>query len=74
MNKGLFVLVEQWKNIARKKFLDARGEETTFGKSFIEHGAVCYFNCATELENLIKAGDSAFDLDLQVLKKDSECP
>lgn len=60
----LVSLVEKWKRIAAIKFEHAKGEETDFGKRFIEHGAVCYFNCANELEQLIKTGDSAPDLKL----------
>ena len=50
-------LVDKWFLYARNKFSDASEEDTDFGKRFIEHGAMCYFNCARALEHLIKSGD-----------------
>lgn len=74
MTPELVSLIEKWKRTAAIKFKHAKGEETEFGRRFIEHGAICYFNCANELEHLIESGDSAFDLNLQILKQNSERP
>lgn len=50
-------LVKEWGKISGKKFADADLEHDEFGKRFIEHGAVCYFNCARQLQHLIETGD-----------------
>ena len=74
MNAELIALAQKWKRIAATKFKHAEGEPTEAGRQFIEHGAVCYFNCATELEGMVKARDAAPDLNLQVFKKDAKSP
>lgn len=43
-------LVEKWENLARRAFFDAEHEKDPMGKRLIEHGAMCYFNCAQELK------------------------
>lgn len=48
-------LVEQWKRWARAAFRDASREKDEFGKRFIEHGAVCYTNCAIALTEALAA-------------------
>lgn len=72
--KTMTNLAEEWEAIARNKFRSAEHEEQEIHRRFIEHGAVCYFNCATQLRDLIKTGDAALDLKLDVLNKNSECP
>ncbi len=47
-------LVAMWKKIVLKKFADAEGETNPMGKRLIEHGAMCYFNVATELEDALR--------------------
>ncbi len=42
-------LIERWENIARRKFADGESESDPMGKRLIEHGAICYTNCALEL-------------------------
>ena len=74
MHTELQNLIEKWQRIAAKKFKDAKFEKTDFGKQFVEHGAVCYFNCANDLQNLIKSGDSCFDLSLKVLDQNAKGP
>lgn len=74
MTTELLLLVEKWKRIAAIKFKHAEGEKTEFGKRFTEHGAICYINCANELEHLIKTGNASFDLTSQVIKQDPESP
>lgn len=45
-------LVTQWEGVARRKFSDAAVESDPMGKRLIEHGAVCYWNCAQQLRTL----------------------
>jgi hypothetical protein len=49
----LLALVESWKRRARWTFADAGHERNEMGKRLIEHGAMCYYNAATELADLI---------------------
>lgn len=53
----LLELVRQWSTTARAKFRCGAQEPEEFPRRFIEHGAVCYANCAIALHKLIKAGD-----------------
>jgi hypothetical protein len=46
----LIELAEKWEYYAKNRFLAAEQEKDDFGKRFIEHGAMCYFNCAQELK------------------------
>ena len=46
----LMGLIEEWENRARRAFLNAEQEKDPMGKRLIEHGAICYFNCAQELK------------------------
>jgi hypothetical protein len=47
-------LAAQWHHLATCKFASAkRYREGEFGRKFIEHGAICYRNCAWELEREI---------------------
>lgn len=52
MNYDLKHLVEKWRLRAAAKFMDAKRENNVMGKRLIEHGATCYANAATELENI----------------------
>ena len=47
-------LLDSWKGRAKRKFTDAKGEDDEMGRKLIEHGAMCYFNAATELEEVLK--------------------
>ena len=47
-------LLDSWKGRVKRKFTDAKGEEDEMGRKLIEHGAMCYFNAATELEEVLK--------------------
>lgn len=47
-------LSDCWKRRAAKKFMDAKGENDEMGRKLIEHGAMCYFNAATDLEEALK--------------------
>jgi hypothetical protein len=67
-------LVTEWEAVARSKFRCAEKEQHEFQRRFIEHGAICYANCAFQLRHLIEAGDSSLDLELQIVKKDSKSP
>ncbi len=44
-----------WEQRARSKFLSAEHEENAMGRRLIEHGAMCYFNCARELREALEA-------------------
>jgi hypothetical protein len=55
MKDIIFPLVEKWEDIARRKFQCAENEKDNpmhrpTGRKFIEHGAMCYYNCAQELK------------------------
>jgi len=67
-------LVAHWENLARRKFLDAEQETDPMGKKLIEHGAVCYFNCARQLRQALHSGDMPFNFNLEILHKNTECP
>ena len=46
-------LALQWEALARNKFASAENEADPMGRRLIEHGAMCYFNCAEELRAAI---------------------
>lgn len=54
----LLELVLNWKQIAQRKFIDAE-KSSGMEARFIEHGAMCYFNAANELEELLKLHQAA---------------
>jgi hypothetical protein len=56
-NPQLMKLLLKWEHTARRKFADADQEADPFGKRFIEHGAICYFNCARDLRALADASE-----------------
>lgn len=51
--RTLEALAEEWERVARGKFSDAEHEKTDFGRRFIEHGAMCYVNCAQALREAL---------------------
>ena len=51
----LMILAEKWENISRRKWVDAEAEKDSMGKKLIEHGAVCYQNCARELREVLSS-------------------
>jgi hypothetical protein len=53
MEAELETLIARWELRAARKFQSAKAEKTLSGRQFIEHGATCYFNCASELRALI---------------------
>ena len=46
-------LISRWENLARCKFIQAQDEDSEYGRRFIEHGAICYFNCASQLREFL---------------------
>lgn len=54
-NKNIIFLnlVSKWENTARKKWIDSETEDDPMGKRLIEHGAICYQNCASELKEVL---------------------
>ncbi len=51
--KNLNALCIEWERRARNKFRSAELEKDVMGKRLIEHGAMCYFNCAQELRKAL---------------------
>lgn len=49
-------LIKQWLHVSKVKFLHADDEKEKIHQDFIKHGAICYFNCATQLQQLIEPG------------------
>ena len=50
----LLAVIRLWKERAHGKFESAKLEPDVMGRKLIEHGAICYFNAATELEEALK--------------------
>jgi hypothetical protein len=48
-------LIDEWEGYARRAFVNAERESDPMGKRLIEHGAMCYFNCAQELKKAVQA-------------------
>lgn len=46
-------LIFQWEQSARRAFYDAEHEKEPMGKRLLEHGAMCYFNCARKLREAL---------------------
>ena len=60
MIKNLLNLVQKWEGITRRKFQCAKNQnddptQRPTGKDFIEHGALCYYNCAQELREVLSS-------------------
>lgn len=50
----LTALIDEWEKTARNKFRSAERQEDDpanrpTAKRFVEHGAMCYYNCAQDL-------------------------
>jgi hypothetical protein len=54
----LLSLLSNWRQIARRKFSDAENS-SGMERRFIEHGAMCYFNAAMDLEDVLTPKQSA---------------
>jgi hypothetical protein len=52
---NLIDLAVQWENLARRKWYDAEHEKDPMGKRLIEHGGMCYFNCAQQLREVLSS-------------------
>ncbi len=55
-----YFLAEEWEGVARRKFQSADRQvddpiNRPTGKRFIEHGAICYYNCAQELREALSS-------------------
>jgi len=53
-------LVEKWEVTARNKFVSADNNkddhsDSPTGKRLIEHGAMCYYNCAQDLREVLSS-------------------
>lgn len=61
----LIELVDSWEGIARRKFICAETQKDDpmnrpTGKNFITHGAMCYYNCARELREVLASLSPSF--------------
>ncbi|MDY0262018.1 hypothetical protein [Syntrophotalea acetylenica] len=74
LEQQLVQTARKWLKRAANAMRTAPFEETEFGRRFIQHGGICYYNCARDIEALLKAWDPSGDLHLQVFKENSECP
>jgi len=72
--QSLQQLANDWERIAASKFASADHEPDPMGKRLIEHGAICYWNCAQQLRKAIEAGDAAADFDLEKVQQNAERP
>ena len=54
MEHSFLDLIAEWEGYARRAFVNAERESDPMGKKLIEHGAMCYFNCAQELKKVIQ--------------------
>jgi predicted nucleic acid-binding Zn ribbon protein len=62
MNERILELVSRWEKMARRKWTDSEKEKDPMGKRLIEQGAMCYQNCALELNQalgIVSPGSSA---------------
>ncbi len=46
-------LSEKWRKASASKFRSAELEPDEMGKMLIQHGAVCYHNCWSDLQTLV---------------------
>ena len=46
--KTLLGLPRSWERLARNRSLSAENEKSSMEKHLIEHGVICYLNCARE--------------------------
>ena len=57
---NLIDLAVKWENWARRKWYDAEREKDPMGKRLIEHGAICYQNCAQDLRKVLSSLSPSF--------------
>ena len=60
MYKNILSLITQWEEDARCRFIRAEQQKDDIvnrptGRQFIEHGAICYCNCARELREALSS-------------------
>ena len=67
-------LAARWKRRARAAFLHAAQEPDPIGRRLIEHGGICYINCADELNARLpqKSGVQPLVSKTQAAKKTSK--
>lgn len=73
-HQALLALADEWERIAGIKFDAAKHEPEGIQRKFVQHGAICYFNCACQLRQFVKARYPQADLEAQVLQQDPERP
>jgi hypothetical protein len=52
---ALMKLVQAWEQSARSQFQCAERTTDPMGRRLVEHGATCYFNCASALRQALGA-------------------
>lgn len=71
-------LALEWMHQAGLRFQNAKHEPDAMGARLIEHGAMCYFNCAEKLAScaglLPKSGKASFGLLLEEFGEDPKSP
>lgn len=75
--QALLQLTEKWQRDAAQRFKSANLEPDPMGRLLIEHGAVCLYNCITEVRHLMGLSwpdDTPHDLPLEVLTEHSKSP
>lgn len=50
----LAALLQQWEQQIKRRMESALQEDSDHGRRLIEHGAVCIFNCAMELREVLQ--------------------
>lgn len=73
MSQTLRGLVDEWKHVSKAKFNSAGQADLPDERKFIEHGAVCYANCALQLEALLNA-NPVLDFKFQELQQHPKTP
>ena len=77
LQPALAQLLHQWDRQIKSRMQNAQQEGTEHGRRFIEHGAVCIFNCAMDLKRVLlegQTGQAARDLGLEVIQQDTKRP
>ena len=53
MNSILVELINKWERTARFAYASADKQDNAIEKRFIEHGAICYSNCVSDLKEAL---------------------
>ena len=67
-DSDIHALIREWEQIAKRKFADAQSEQDPMGRRLIENGAMCYFNCAQALSQVLSASAPRLSATEEVLQ------